>query len=394
MRAALLCAIVAGLAGLAGCNQVLGVDKFTSIDASASATDAPVDAMREFDAMQVCGDNMVESPEQCDSGGVDTATCDSDCTAPTCGDGHLNTKTQPAEQCDPPNDPTMPNYNSSLPLCNATCQLEVCGNDVTDQGEACDNGTNTAGSGCYMCKSNETCGNNYVDTQLPDNPSKNIGCAQANSPPPTGVQCAEVCDPPNDPSLPGFDATKPLCSRNCLSNMTCGNRIVDTDVGETCDPPNDPALPGYDPSKPLCGADCHGEACGNGVVDAGEQCDNGPADTATCNGSSAGAAACKVPVCGDGYDNTAANEQCDPGMVGKDTASCNSDCTIPTCGDGHLNAAAGEQCDDHNTSACGTCSANCQTPQTGHNCPSGTGCNSSADCTSGLTCNASTHVCQ
>src|SRR5205823_2531834 len=115
----------------------------------------------------------------------------------------------------------------------------------------------------------------------------------------------EVCDPPNDPTRPGYDPAMPLCSPNCLSTMACGNGIVDVDVGETCDPPNDPALPGYDPSKPLCNSSCHGAACGNSVVDTGEQCDNGPVDTSTCNGSSAGSVECKVPVCGDGYTNSA-----------------------------------------------------------------------------------------
>src|SRR5690606_19833034 len=42
-----------------------------------------------------CG-NAVE--EECDSGGVDSVTCDSDCTRRTCGDGHVNEAA--GEECD------------------------------------------------------------------------------------------------------------------------------------------------------------------------------------------------------------------------------------------------------------------------------------------------------
>ncbi|HEY5949164.1 MAG TPA: hypothetical protein VIV40_26910 [Kofleriaceae bacterium] len=45
-----------------------------------------------------CGDSQVQNvAELCDTGG-DSATCDSDCTDPVCGDGHLNTMAN--EQCD------------------------------------------------------------------------------------------------------------------------------------------------------------------------------------------------------------------------------------------------------------------------------------------------------
>lgn len=54
-----------------------------------------------------CGDGYVRTqgtnPEQCDGGGTDTASCDSDCTAPVCGDGYFNPQ---AETCDPSAVPT------------------------------------------------------------------------------------------------------------------------------------------------------------------------------------------------------------------------------------------------------------------------------------------------
>jgi cysteine-rich repeat protein len=80
-------------------------------------------------------------------------------------------------------------------------------------------------------------------------------------------------------------------------------------------------------------------------------------NTATCNGSTAGANKCKTARCGDGYTNSAAGEQCDG--AGQ-TASCNTNCTTSLCGDGIVNVTAGEQCDDGNTVPGDGCSATCR----------------------------------
>jgi cysteine-rich repeat protein len=92
--------------------------------------------------------------------------------------------------------------------------------------------------------------------------------------------------------------------------------------------------------------------CGDGDVDAMESCDPGAAgNTVDCD------ADCTPAVCGDGFVNAAANEQCDDPpqfSSGEDTATCDNDCQIPACTDGHWNPAA-EECDDGNqvdTDAC------------------------------------------
>jgi MYXO-CTERM domain-containing protein len=59
-------------------------------------------------------------------------------------------------------------------------------------------------------------------------------------------------------------------------------------------------------------------------------------------------------VCGDGIVD--AGEQCD--AMGE-SASCDDDCTFPVCGDGVLNMSAGEACDDNNTLSGDGCSATC-----------------------------------
>lgn len=62
----------------------------------------------------VCGNGVVEGlPERCDGNGVDTATCNADCTFPFCGDGYVNRAA--GEQCD--------DLFRSDPGCSATCQI-------------------------------------------------------------------------------------------------------------------------------------------------------------------------------------------------------------------------------------------------------------------------------
>lgn len=116
------------------------------------------------------------------------------------------------------------------------------------------------------------------------------------------------------------------------------------------------------PAGMTCGADnrsCLETTCGDGQVQAREQCDPGAAgQTSRCN------ADCSLSRCGDGKPNSAAEEHCDPGEE-RETATCNFDCTPTRCGDGVVNVAADEDCDDQGESA--RCNTNC----TAHRCGDG-----------------------
>jgi cysteine-rich repeat protein len=92
--------------------------------------------------------------------------------------------------------------------------------------------------------------------------------------------------------------------------------------------------------------------CGDGVRQAGEQCDDGNADDgdACTNG-------CKTAKCGDGAVRTGV-EQCDDGNRFDDDG-CRNDCTLPVCGDGVL-AKGAEECDDGNTAAGDGCGPDCR----------------------------------
>jgi len=86
--------------------------------------------------------------------------------------------------------------------------------------------------------------------------------------------------------------------------------------------------------------------CGDGVVVANEECDNGKDNSDTAYGGCT--TKCKWgPFCGDGIVN--GPEECDAGkkngtQYGSD--GCTFACTQPHfCGDGHLDADRGEECD-------------------------------------------------
>lgn len=108
------------------------------------------------------------------------------------------------------------------------------------------------------------------------------------------------------------------------------------------------------------------EPCGNGMIDAGEDCDEA-GESATCDDD------CTLVECGDGITNTTAGEDCD--HMGA-SLTCDDDCTLVECGDLELNTVAGEVCDgtDLGGATCegegfddGTlaCTAGCQLNPTG-----------------------------
>ena len=93
--------------------------------------------------------------------------------------------------------------------------------------------------------------------------------------------------------------------------------------------------------------------CGDGVLDSGEQCDDGnDDDTDACLTS------CVVATCGDGVVH-AEVEECDDGNANSDTTAdaCRTSCLIPACGDGVVDA--GEECDDGNAATGDGCDLDC-----------------------------------
>ncbi len=118
----------------------------------------------------------------------------------------------------------------------------------------------------------------------------------------------------------------------------CGNGMLDP--GEECDDGNQIPGDGCDPNCTLSG-------CGNGVVSAGEECDDG---------NTVGGDGCDATChreCGNGLPNP--GEECDDGnQIAGD--GCDPNCTLTRCGNGVL--TPGEQC-DAGAATEGCCSATC-----------------------------------
>jgi cysteine-rich repeat protein len=89
--------------------------------------------------------------------------------------------------------------------------------------------------------------------------------------------------------------------------------------------------------------------CGNGIVDPGEQCDDGASNSDAVYGAGCTTQCQLAPFCGDGVVN--GPEECDLGLqqnhaVYGDMDGCTPSCTRPHyCGDGIVDSADGEQCD-------------------------------------------------
>jgi cysteine-rich repeat protein len=90
--------------------------------------------------------------------------------------------------------------------------------------------------------------------------------------------------------------------------------------------------------------------CGNGVVEAGEACDDGnDDDTDECT------SACAAAACGDGFVQVGV-EGCDDGNT-EDGDGCSSSCTMESCGDGAVQGM--EECDDGNAVDADACTNLC-----------------------------------
>jgi len=133
----------------------------------------------------------------------------------------------------------------------------------------------------------------------------------------------------------------------------CGNGKLD--AGEECDngASNSDTAPG------ACRTSCVKAACGDGVVDPNEQCDSGASNSNMTPGACR--TNCMKPVCGDSIVDP--GEECDSGASNSNTApgACRTSCKKASCGDGVKDP--GEQCDDaasNSDSAPSACRTSCK----------------------------------
>ncbi|MBI4125641.1 MAG: DUF4215 domain-containing protein [Deltaproteobacteria bacterium] len=250
-----------------------------------------------------CGNDRVEEGEECDDGNRlngDGCTCSckwepvprDHCGNNVCETGEANVR-----------------VNGEVPLegwpticsgdCTGSVKAEspphvynvVCGNCLIDgTGEECDDGNTVSGDGCNsICRREPVCGNGVVDEELD-----------------------EVCDDGNTNDLDG-------CRNDCQASR-CGDGLVT--VWESCDdgnlangdgcnalclnepdgPPDIPEcptdLPFVDEEDCECDEDTPPASCNhNGIVETGEECDDGNDDDSD-GCSSDCREACRLIACG------------------------------------------------------------------------------------------------
>ncbi|HWU89286.1 MAG TPA: DUF4215 domain-containing protein [Kofleriaceae bacterium] len=234
---------------------------------------------------EVCGNGILDAHlgEECEfpapfpfPGPVpDTVACDSDCTLPKCGDGHLN---RMLEQCDPGAVDLNGNGTDSA-SCNGDCTPVVCGDHHVNH---------AAGEECE-----------FAD--------------------PGSVHDTADCN---------ADCTRPRCGDNRTNPFAFSTK--NPSMKEQCD------AGGVDTAT--CDGDCTVPLCGDGYTNQEfippyamepENCDTG-GNTLMCNGNDSnhdgiiddGIGSCRKSRCGDGYLNPAAGEVCDPGADGQHTVGC------------------------------------------------------------------------
>jgi cysteine-rich repeat protein len=142
-----------------------------------------------------------------------------------------------------------------------------------------------------------------------------------------------------------FSAQAPSVPPPCNDNDVC---TIDqcVSVGTTAFCRNTPVSPEV----------CNANRCGNGIVEPGEECDDGNViDGDGCSST------CTLPRCGNGIVEP--GEECDDGNV-IDGDGCSSICTLPRCGNGIVEP--GEECDDGNTTEGDGCSNSCTLPRCGN----------------------------
>ncbi|MFH2009125.1 MAG: PPC domain-containing protein [bacterium] len=321
---------------------------------------------------QDCGNDVLDSGEQCDGSALDGQTCvslgflggnlacDGDCTLNVedcevplgCGNGVLD----PGEACDGVNLGGQSceglGYDGGALACTLACRFDVqactsdavCGDGVVRAPvEECDT-SNMAGENCISlgfdtgtlecdascrfdtsgCDYLPTCGNGQIE------PGEDCEGADLG-----GASCQSL----------GFDSGQLTCV-GCAFDLTgcvaesCGDGVID--LGEECDGTNFGGVTceslGYDGGQLGCTGNCRlnttscfSGTCGDTIIDPGEECDTNNLGGATCQslGYAGGQLSCTGGCSFNLTNCTAAAEVCDNGVDDDLDGLC--DCLDPQC---------------------------------------------------------------
>lgn len=296
-----------------------------------------------------CGDGTVDAGEQCDFGAGNGAGtgCESTCTfscdlsATTCDDG---APCNGVESCqivvvDGRNGQRCIDGTAAIDgmscgtgmICaSGACVGAMCGDGVASSPDECDDDNTTTGDGCEA---------NCMWSCLSTDPSRNCTpddvCAGQGS-----------CDDATHTCTPGTplaDNTPcgagAVCMSGACTMLTCGNSMID--AGEDCD---DGTLNGT--SGHGCTANCQ-YVCENAATDCGA------------------APACQMWTCSTSHTCALAADAAQNGMSCGTGMTCTAGTcasATPVCGDGARSGT--EQCDDGNTTRLDGCDPTCKFEQT------------------------------
>jgi len=264
----------------------------------------------------VCGDGVLDEGEECDDGNnVDGDGCSATCEIEETGGGC-------ADDCSLPGcatDPLCVDPVDECDLNNVDCSLAVCASqpECTIQVDDCD--LDNIDCSLTACADEPECMTPVEECDLDNVDCDLAACADQ----PECMTPVEECD------LDNVDCDLAACADQpeCMTPVEeCDLDNVDCDLAACADQPE---------CAPVDGV------CGDGIVDADEECDDGDDNSDT--EADACRTDCTFATCGDGVVDE--DEECDDGI---DNAripdACRLDCTLPTCGDGIVDS--GEQCDD------------------------------------------------
>jgi cysteine-rich repeat protein len=262
----------------------------------------------------------------------------SDCA---CGNGRLESTGLPAVGVNELCDEGLRNTNSSAPnagCCRLNCLPSRCGDGIIDQGEACDDGLkngDTPGT-CRTTCCLPACGDGVVDPgeECDDKNRLNLDNCSSICKKECGDAELNLRNEQCDNGANNSNTVANACRLNCVT-AHCGDGVVDN--GEQCD--NGTFL-GINPSQ--CRSLCLNPRCGDGYTDVSEDCDDGDGF----NGPTFACSETCKSNCGDGVLQD--GEECDDGAgsnLDSPDATCRSNCKRPRCGDGIIDPARGEQCD-------------------------------------------------
>jgi len=195
-------------------------------------------------------------------------------------------------------------YSANYTLGSGLVYLEqLCGNNILEFGETCDDGNLINGDGCSnVCLLENVCGNGAVEA--------GEACDDGNVA--GGDGCSFICTIETGWACAG---TPSSCSPVCGDGLIVGS--------EACDDGNTVSGDG-------CSSSCQIEilsVCGNGVLESGEQCDDGNTNdndgcSAACTLETGGGGGGYV-ICGNAVRE--GSEQCDDGN-NDNGDGCNSIC--------------------------------------------------------------------